>query len=143
MPWCDGRWFRSYPKSWTPGGLQADRGQDWVAWLDFDTLEKVSGSYVSDDLRDREDDIIWRIRMGADEGAAADAGGQGEWLYVYLLLKFQSNSDPYMAVRILHWFAVPRSHQKRASQIDIREPRERSAPICPPARRLSAGAVQR
>ncbi len=25
------------------------------------TLEKVSGSYVSDDLRDREDDIVWRV----------------------------------------------------------------------------------
>jgi hypothetical protein len=35
--------------------------EDWVAELDFTTLEKVSGSYVSDDLRDREDDIIWRV----------------------------------------------------------------------------------
>jgi predicted transposase YdaD len=31
----------------------------WVEQLDFSTLEKVSGSYVSDELRDREDDIIW------------------------------------------------------------------------------------
>jgi hypothetical protein len=46
----------------------------WVEQLDFSTLEKVSGSYVSDELRDREDDIIWRVRWGDD------------WLYVYLLL---------------------------------------------------------
>ena len=38
--------------------------EDWVAGLDFDTLEKMSGSYVSDDLREREDDVIWRIRFG-------------------------------------------------------------------------------
>jgi len=29
--------------------------ESWVAQLDFSTLEKVNGSFVSDDLRDRED----------------------------------------------------------------------------------------
>ena len=29
--------------------------EDWVKELDFSTLEKVSGSYISDDLRARED----------------------------------------------------------------------------------------
>ena len=72
--------------------------EDWVALLDFDTLEKVAGSYITDDLRDREDDIIWRIRM---KGAAAD-----EWLYVYLLLEFQSSVDNFMAVRILTYIGL-------------------------------------
>jgi hypothetical protein len=40
--------------------------EDWVEELDFMTLEKVSGSYVSDDLRDRADDIVWWIRWGQD-----------------------------------------------------------------------------
>ena len=75
--------------------------EDWVALLDYDTLEKVSGSYVSDDLRDREDDIIWRIRM-----QNADSTAPGEWLYVYLLLEFQSHNDPYMAVRILTYIGL-------------------------------------
>ena len=61
---------------------------EWVAELDLRSLQKVSGSYVSDDLRDREDDIIWRVRWGQ------------EWLYVYLLLEFQSTVDAWMAVRI-------------------------------------------
>jgi len=30
---------------------------DWVRELDLETLEKCSGGYVSDDLRDRADDI--------------------------------------------------------------------------------------
>ena len=89
--------------------------EDWVALLDFDTLEKVSGSYVSDDLRDREDDIIWRIRMQGAVGASASgeaapsAGGAhqpGEWVYVYLLLEFQSSVDAFMAVRILTYIGL-------------------------------------
>jgi len=51
--------------------------ESWVDQLDFATLEKASGSYVSDDLRDREDDVIWRVRFGDD------------WIYVYILLEFQ------------------------------------------------------
>jgi predicted transposase YdaD len=63
--------------------------EDWVSQFDFGTLEKVSGSFVADDLREREDDLIWRARWG------------DEWLYVYLLLEFQSTVDPFMAVRII------------------------------------------
>jgi len=60
----------------------------WVDALDLSTLERCSGSYVTDDLRDRADDIVWRLRWGSD------------WLYVYLLLEFQSSIDAWMAVRI-------------------------------------------
>lgn len=64
-------------------------GEDWVEDLDFATLERISGSYVSDDLREREDDLIWRVRC------------QDAWLYVYLLLEFQSTEDPWMALRMM------------------------------------------
>ena len=37
---------------------------DWVKELDLSTLEKVSGSYVTDDLRAREGDVIWRVKYG-------------------------------------------------------------------------------
>jgi len=60
----------------------------WVNALDLSSLERCSGTYVTDDLRDRADDIIWRLRWGSD------------WLYVYLLIEFQSTIDPWMAVRI-------------------------------------------
>ena len=61
----------------------------WVREVDFTSLERVSGSYVSEDLRDREDDMIWRVHWGAD------------WLYIYLLLEFQATVDRYMAVRLM------------------------------------------
>lgn len=68
--------------------------EPWVAELDLDTLEQVSGSYISEDLRDREDDIIWRVRFS------------GRWLYLYLLLEFQSTVDPFMAVRLLTYLGL-------------------------------------
>ena len=68
--------------------------EPWVAHLDFSTLEKVPGSFVADNLRDRENDLIWRLRV------------QGEWLYVYLLLEFQSSVDPLMAVRLMTYVGL-------------------------------------
>ena len=68
--------------------------EPWVAELDFATLEIVSGSYVTDDLRDREDDIIWRVRF------------RDRWLYLYLLLEFQSSVDTHMAVRVLTYIGL-------------------------------------
>ncbi|MCI5146516.1 MAG: transposase, partial [Candidatus Electrothrix sp. AR3] len=68
--------------------------EDWVEKLDFSTLEKVSGSHVSDDLRDREDDVIWRVKWG------------GKWLYVYLLIEFQSTVDTFMSVRIMTYLGL-------------------------------------
>jgi hypothetical protein len=63
--------------------------EDWVEEVDFASLERVGDGYVADDLREREDDIVWRVRL------------RQEWLYVYLLLEFQSTVDPHMAVRML------------------------------------------
>ncbi len=68
--------------------------ENWVKDLDFTTLEKINGSYVSDDLRDRADDIVWRIRWGKD------------WLYVYILLEFQSTVDRWMAVRMMTYVGL-------------------------------------
>jgi hypothetical protein len=32
--------------------------EDWLSTVDFSTLERQNGSYVSDDLRAREDDSV-------------------------------------------------------------------------------------
>ena len=69
--------------------LRAFVPEPWTQRLDYRTLEKVSCSFVTDDLRDREDDVIWRVRLGET------------WVYVYLLIEFQSWIDPWMAVRMM------------------------------------------
>ena len=50
----------------------------WVNDLDFDTLERKNGSYISDDLREREDDIIRRVKWRERD----------RWLLVYFLIEF-------------------------------------------------------
>jgi len=37
--------------------------QDWISELDFTTLEKLNNSYVTDEFRERSDDIIWWVRF--------------------------------------------------------------------------------
>ncbi|MBK1694917.1 transposase [Chromatium weissei] len=72
--------------------------ESWVADLDFDTLEQISGSYISDDLREREDDLLWRVQLRDSD--------QERWLYLYLLLEFQSSVDSFMAVRLLTYIGL-------------------------------------
>lgn len=67
----------------------------WVQDLDLSTLERVNGGYVSDDLRDRESDVVWRVKLR-----------RGGWIYVYLLLEFQSTVDPYMSLRMLTYLGL-------------------------------------
>ncbi|MEO5371768.1 MAG: Rpn family recombination-promoting nuclease/putative transposase [Magnetococcus sp. DMHC-1] len=63
--------------------------EEWVAGLDFSTLEKVNPIYVTDDFRKRIDDLVWKIRWQ----------GTDRWLYIYLILEPQSTVDDIMAVR--------------------------------------------
>ena len=35
----------------------------FVSDLDFSTLELCSGNYVADDLSQRHNDIVWRIKL--------------------------------------------------------------------------------
>ena len=62
---------------------------EWLHGLDYDTLEKLPGSYVTDDFRHRADDVVWRVKV------------DDSWVYLYILIEFQSNIDPFMAVRMM------------------------------------------
>jgi Putative transposase, YhgA-like len=68
--------------------------EPWVADIDFSTLERFPNTYITDDLRRREDDIIWRVNI------------KGHTVYVYILLEFQASVDQFMAVRIMGYLAL-------------------------------------
>jgi predicted transposase/invertase (TIGR01784 family) len=90
--------------------------EPWVAELDFTTLETVPASTVSDDLRSRHNDLIWRVRWGPC------------WLYVYVMLEFQSRVDPYMAVRVMTYVGL--LYQDLLRRRELSE-HERLPPVLP------------
>ena len=57
--------------------------------LDFATLEALPTDRISGGLLQRQVDLLWKIRF------------RGSWLYLLILLEFQSESDYFMALRIL------------------------------------------
>ena len=67
---------------------------EWVAELDLSTLERWPASQVGDTLRERHQDRVWRVRY------------RHRWLYVLVLLEFQSTVDRTMAVRVLTYSAL-------------------------------------
>ena len=70
--------------------LRGFAAREWSDAFDFSTLEKLPAEYVGDDFRRRHGDAVWRVRFREEA-----------WLYLLVMLEFQSTADPYMAVRIL------------------------------------------
>ena len=67
---------------------------EWVREADFSTLERVNGSYVAENQKQRHDDMVWRLRL------------ENRWLWVYLLLEFQSETDEWMALRMMVYLGL-------------------------------------
>jgi hypothetical protein len=69
--------------------IQAFVPESWAKELDFSSLRKVNVKHVTDDLRTRENDLIWAIEF------------RGQLVYIICLIEFQSTIDHFMAVRVL------------------------------------------
>jgi len=61
---------------------------EWAQALPVAAFERVNASYASEQGKGRYEDVVWRARIG------------GEWVYVYILLEFQSRPDKWMALRM-------------------------------------------
>jgi hypothetical protein len=57
----------------------------WARSLQVSALERVNASYAGERGKQRHQDMVWRAHIG------------GDWVYVYILLEFQSRSDRWMA----------------------------------------------
>ena len=68
--------------------------EPWVEELDFNTLEKQPTSFISEKLHKRTNDIVWRVRW------------RENWLYIYILIEFQSSDDPFMALRMMSYISL-------------------------------------
>ena len=67
---------------------------DCVADFDFSTLERDNASFVVKEDTERHDDIIWRLKW------------RGSWVYLYLIIEFQSDVDETMPVRIMSYVSL-------------------------------------
>ena len=65
-----------------------------VGDVDWRTLEKLSAEYIGDSGQQRRGDAAWRVRF------------RNGWLYLLVLLEFQSRSDARMALRNLEYTAL-------------------------------------
>ena len=68
--------------------LRACLPADLLAAADFSELSELATEYVSDELLKRHGDTVWRLRLGQ------------RWVYLLVLLEFQSEDDRWMALRI-------------------------------------------
>ena len=78
--------------------------EDFVKELDFSTLHRVDKSFVTEEFRERESDLIHEIRY------------RDSTIYIFLLIEFQSNVDRLMALRFLRYiceFYESLSHTRR------------------------------
>jgi len=81
--------------------------ESWVNDLDFSTLTKVNTHFIADEIRERMDDVVWRIKF------------RDRWLYIYILLEFQSRPDRWMAVRLLSYTGLLYQDLIKSKQLDL------------------------
>jgi hypothetical protein len=65
--------------------------EDFVSELDFSSLSRVDKSFISDEYKERESDVIYQVRYRRRRA------------YIYLLVEFQSRVDRFMALRMLSY----------------------------------------
>ena len=85
--------------------------------IDFSTLQKLSSEYVSDELLKRHGDAVWRVRL------------RGRWLYLVVLLEFQSRDEPRMALRILTYTGLLYEELVRNGAVAAGEPLPAVLPV--------------
>lgn len=80
---------------------------EWIKGADFNSLEQVNSDFVNERIPavQRHEDMIWRLRVG------------DQWIYLYLLLEFQSSSDQWMALRMLSYTALLWERQVKQDEL--------------------------
>ena len=115
--------------------LVADRHgmHSLVEALDFATLTRVHEQSVTGEgeaLRRRSNDMVWRVHLrehgtgdaaspGGSDGARREASGA--WLYLVVMLEFQSTVDYLMALRVRNYvdgFHMERWRERRFGATD-------------------------
>ena len=93
--------------------------------LDFARVTQVNRSFIDEELRTQESDMIFRIPFRDPTGAC-------EEVMVYLLIEHQSTVDPDMGLRLLSYMTQIWMEERRQWREEKRPRRERQlTPIVP------------
>ena len=93
-PKHDASYKRIFAHSRTTADLLRGFVGDLAPLLDFTTLERLPASFVTEHLGQRHADLLWKMQTV-----------ERRWLYLLVLLEFQSTVDSRMALRMLSWLA--------------------------------------
>lgn len=85
--------FYSHPEN-VKDLIQGFVALDCVEQFDFSTLERDNASYTEKEKNERHDDIVWRLKW------------RDEWVYIYIIIEFQSDEDETMPVRIMSYLSL-------------------------------------
>ena len=99
-----------------------------VEALDFSTLTRVHEQSVTGDgeaLRRHANDMVWRVHLRDDD---AEPETPGPWLYLVVMLEFQSTVDYLMALRIRSYVDRFHTEQWRGRRFGATD---RLAPVLP------------
>ncbi|MFN8575875.1 MAG: Rpn family recombination-promoting nuclease/putative transposase [Candidatus Sericytochromatia bacterium] len=71
--------------------MQTFVNQDWVRDIDFDKTEALDKSFISENYKNTEGDLIVKTKLNNHD------------FYIYILLEFQSSIDEFMSLRMLNY----------------------------------------
>jgi len=115
------KWLLEYGEN-VKGLLQIVAG-DLVNRLDFNRLEQVNQTFIPDNLRKQESDILYLVPFRSED--------LGEVL-IYVLIEHQSTASPVMGFRMLFYMVQIWDAQRRAWQDNkVPESQWRFRPIVP------------
>jgi predicted transposase/invertase (TIGR01784 family) len=77
--------------------------------LDLESLEPCKNVFIGEgrdkEYQERRNDLIWKVRFNQ------------EWLFIYILIEFQSSSDKYMALRMMVYMGLLYQELLKSGQI--------------------------
>lgn len=91
-------------------GLLEIISENLISYIDFDQLIQVETSFIPDNLRKQESDILYTVPFSKS--------GQTEELMIYILIEHQSTIDTTMGFRVLFYMTQIWDSQRRQWESD-------------------------
>lgn len=79
--------------------------------LDFATLKKENGSFITPAMKKRDSDVVWSAQLKNTD----------QTIYLYLLLEFQSGVDKSMPIRMLQYVAALYDDLNKQNRLSLKK----------------------